>query len=387
MRPVVCTVVRNFEYGTAVRNVTYNYLKALAPEVEEILITATISREDFEDLTSSGVRVFVTRASDFVRFPFEVSRCESIEKADLIDMVDSLFPALDLCTYARHHIGRVLYTPHAIMSPVEKRTNIKYLIGYSLSGFQRRGIARLIGGFIAISDYMRTTIERRYNPRRVYLVPNSVDSGFFRPPPNGGQPTDSPKLMYAGMLNYGKGVHELLSQMPRVLREFPGAHLTVAGDGDVTSSLIELSESLGLGSAVSFVQSATNEDMLRLYQSSDIFVSFSSAETFGLSAFEAMACGKPALVRECTALGTLAQNKDSGVVGFQTRDEFCGKLIEVVERYPELSVKARTFAESFNVANAAGKRYATYLEAIEEADSHRVHAARTRRATSSGSPR
>ena len=368
LRPVVCTVVRNFEYGTAVRNVTYSYLKALAPDVEEILITATISREDLEDLTRSGVKVFVTGTSDFIRFPFDVSRCDSIAKADLIDMVDSLFPALDLCTYARHHLGRVLYTPHAIMSPIEKRTNIKYLIGYSQSGLQRRGIAKIIAGFIAISDYMRATIEKRYSPRRVYLIPNSVDSGFFVPSPGGGRPTSSLRLIYAGMLNYGKGVHELLSQMPRVLRKFPGARLTIVGDGDVTSQLIELSRSLGLEREVSFVQGATNEEMLHLYQSSDIFVSFSFAETFGLSAFEAMACGKPALVRSCAALGTVAQDENSGVVGFQTGDEFCGKLTEVLERYSELSVRARRFAERFTVASAANLRYKTYLEAIEGAD-------------------
>src|SRR5689334_21866059 len=68
----------------------------------------------------------------------------------------------------------------------------------------------------ANSRYFRATWD---------IIPNGVDTTFFRP--NGRRPafTDDPRLLFLGRIEPRNGLGTLLDAMPRILARYPGAVL------------------------------------------------------------------------------------------------------------------------------------------------------------------
>ncbi len=111
-----------------------------------------------------------------------------------------------------------------------------------------------------------------------------VDTDVFRP---AADPKDRdflnlprPIHLYVGRVAVEKNIRQFLSL------DLPGSKLVV-GDGPQLAALKE-----EFPQAV-FVGAKTGEDLVRHYQSADVFVFPSRTDTFGLVLLEAMACGVP----------------------------------------------------------------------------------------------
>jgi len=87
--------------------------------------------------------------------------------------------------------------------------------------------------------------------------------------------------------------------------QIPGAHLVVAGDGPLRQASDELAARLMPGRFTRL--SLTPERMPALYQSADVFLHLSKAESFGNVYIEAMACGLPIVGHERVHQGTHAR--------------------------------------------------------------------------------
>src|SRR5439155_1004594 len=65
------------------------------------------------------------------------------------------------------------------------------------------------------------------------VIPNGVDTSFFRSTGEGRRPTDAltehPRLLFLGRIEPRNGLGTLLDAMPRILARFPGAALGRAG--------------------------------------------------------------------------------------------------------------------------------------------------------------
>ncbi|MBN3033725.1 MAG: glycosyltransferase family 4 protein [Candidatus Saganbacteria bacterium] len=102
---------------------------------------------------------------------------------------------------------------------------------------------------------------------------------------------DPRQLLFLGRLAGNKGCDYLVKAMPRVLEKFPGAKLIICGDGEEKAHILDLVTRFGIGPSITFLGTATFEQLVELYYTSlaYVFPSINRLEAFGIVQLEAMA--------------------------------------------------------------------------------------------------
>jgi glycosyltransferase involved in cell wall biosynthesis len=174
----------------------------------------------------------------------------------------------------------------------------------------RRGVARAAlpaaraaSAIMAVSSSVERTI-RAYagEAPRVEVVPVGVDTARF-------VPRDAPRLddqiLFAGFLNYMKGIDVLLDAMA-ILRDQgrPGRLVLVGGSfyrntRKQEDALRRRADELGLGDRVTFAGQKPQEEVAGMMAESAVVVLPSRAESFGAVLVEALACGTPVVATRC----------------------------------------------------------------------------------------
>ncbi len=203
---------------------------------------------------------------------------------------------------------------------------------------------------IACSAYMRReVIDVLETPEdRVVAIPNQIDLTEFAPVGSRGRVRDglgidgSPLVVFAGRLEYEKGVQTILEALPLVDRWIPGVRLVVAGTGTYRSELEDRCRSLRLGNRVRF-EGFVGESRLRdLYGAADLVVIPSLYEPFGLVALETMAAGTPVVAADT---GGLREVVEEGVTGLRFAPGDHHSLSQAMVRVLGDGSLARTLAE------------------------------------------
>ena len=159
---------------------------------------------------------------------------------------------------------------------------------------------------------------------RVALVPLGVDHAYFGPGDRLqarralGIDVDGPLLLFAGRLQTLKGADLALATLCELVRRAGDHRLVVVGgpsgsDGEAfAASLRARAEESGVRGRVTFVAPRPHELLSTYYRAADACLVPSRAETFGLVALEASACGAPVVAAD---VGGLAALVDDGVTG------------------------------------------------------------------------
>lgn len=173
-------------------------------------------------------------------------------------------------------------------------------------GRMRRAFLRHAHGIISVSLFCKGQIVSKFgiDPARVRVVSNGVDLGTFK---RGDRDRSwLPErlrsrriILSVGRLVERKGQEQLLLALPKILVRIPDAHCVVVGDGPLAAKIRDAATDLGLSDACTFRGSISQEELVRLYQVSDIFclpcrtLPDGDTEGFGLVFLEANACGLP----------------------------------------------------------------------------------------------
>jgi phosphatidyl-myo-inositol alpha-mannosyltransferase len=166
-------------------------------------------------------------------------------------------------------------------------------------------------GVIAVSQPV-IEAHARYFEADWRIIPNGVDTSFFRPlRPNGSHRDAEPELLFLGRLDPRNGLDTVLSAMPRVLARFPEVRLTVAGDGPLRPVYQRLAASFGRH--VSFAGSV-NGNRPAFYSRADLYLCPTTKASFGITLLEAMACATPMVVSDITGFRELVSGGDEAVL-------------------------------------------------------------------------
>ncbi|NMO01397.1 glycosyltransferase family 4 protein [Gordonia sp. TBRC 11910] len=166
---------------------------------------------------------------------------------------------------------------------------------------------------ITCSTSMRDEVNRLFGPDvpEINVIHNGIDIGTW-PFAERSARTAGAELLFAGRLEYEKGVQDLLAALPRIRRSHPGTTVTVAGAGTQLEWLTEQAKRHRVSGAVEFVGGVDHEGLVDLMHRCDAIVLPSRYEPFGIVALEAAATGAPLVV---STAGGLGEAVTDGVTG------------------------------------------------------------------------
>ncbi|MFI5100467.1 MAG: glycosyltransferase family 4 protein [Actinomycetes bacterium] len=240
---------------------------------------------------------------------------------------------------------------------------------------------------LTCSESMRDEVVRLFElpVDKVDVVPNGVDVAQWTVPPARaaaarrtylgdaatGRSGPAPLLVYAGRLEWEKGVHTLLDALPRLRRRFPGARLVLAGRGTYEPELRERVRRLRLGGAVTFAGFLPEPELAALLAGSDAVVVPSLYEPFGIVALEAAAARAPLVVADTGGLREIVEPGVSGATF--TAGDVTGLVDAVAELLTDQVLAQRTVraahrrvARDLRWPSVAERVVQTYQRAVQE---------------------
>jgi len=129
-----------------------------------------------------------------------------------------------------------------------------------------------------------------------------------------GEKDPAPTLLYLGRIKRYKGIEDLLSIMPRLLKRFPALKAIIAGSGDHGEQLQRDIQSLSLAENVRYMGHVSEAQKLALYQQAWGMFLLSAKEGFGLTVGEAGLCGTPTVAYDVPGLRDSIVNGTTGVL-------------------------------------------------------------------------
>jgi O-antigen/teichoic acid export membrane protein/glycosyltransferase involved in cell wall biosynthesis len=327
---------------------------ALSKQVDTVLVTMGGTRRTLRrGRLTVEVYPYVTLLRGVRQNPLAVSFLASLRTVDVIHCL----------------IYRTLVTDLSVLFGrlAGKRVFITDVGGGSdLSLARVLDVTRLAHGLLLISQ--RAAEEFRGGQRSREVIYAGVDIDRFRVSPY----KRERRVLYVGRLLPHKGINYLIEAVD------PTIPLTIAGrpyDARYYATLRELA----VGKDVTFITDASDEEIIRLYQTSAVSVlpsvhrtiygDYSAVpELLGFSLMEAMACETPVV---CTDSGSLREVVTDGIDGFvvppNRPDLLRERIFAVLEdpkRAEEMGVRARlTITRKFTWQNVAERCLAAYERA------------------------
>ncbi len=169
---------------------------------------------------------------------------------------------------------------------------------------------RLASRYLAASSFTKQTlVEHGADPEAITVIPYGVDLDRFQPGPPRPAPTAASKLqlLFVGRINQRKGVKYLLE----ALKSFSPDEVELTICGRVVDSLSLFRDA---GFPVNIRPNVSGDDLVRAYQSADLFLFPSVAEGFAQVLLESLACGLPILSTTHTAAPDLITEGREGFI-------------------------------------------------------------------------
>jgi glycogen synthase len=157
---------------------------------------------------------------------------------------------------------------------------------------------------ITCSASMRDEITELFGPGlpEIRVIRNGIDVAGW-PFADRTPRTGPARLLYAGRLEYEKGIHDLIAALPRIRRTHPGTTLAIAGEGTQQDWLIEQARRHRVLKATTFPGRLNHSRLLVALHDADAIVLPSHYEPFGIVALEAAAAGTPLVTSTAGGLG------------------------------------------------------------------------------------
>jgi 1,2-diacylglycerol 3-alpha-glucosyltransferase len=234
---------------------------------------------------------------------------------------------------------------------------------------------------IVPSPRMRNVLEDHFGSvSPIEVIPNGVDLTPFKADV---QPIDRSAFgfsiddvicIYVGRLSPEKNISFLLRSFYGVAMTDDRARLLVVGDGPERENLEAQVRHMNISNKVHFAGMIAYQDVPAYLSASDIFVTASRSETFGLSTVEAMAAGLPVLGLDAVGTGDIVEDGISGFLSVDDLAVFTAKLMYLCTNHSlckEMGMKARQASERYDIQTTTDILLSHYERLIENAKSIR----------------
>ena len=175
-----------------------------------------------------------------------------------------------------------------------------------LSPWNRMAVKFILGKADRVLSTSHAMAEEtlKYCRKDIGITPFGVDTDIFRPVPEDRGKKEKIVFGTVKTLSSKYGIDLLLRAFALMRRkvllwqDFPQTELVIAGKGPDRAWLEKLAEELGIADSTVFLGEVSHDAVPEIYSSMDVAVFLSRAESFGVSAVEAMACGVPVIASD-----------------------------------------------------------------------------------------
>jgi L-malate glycosyltransferase len=147
-------------------------------------------------------------------------------------------------------------------------------------------------------------------------------------------------------LSYEKGIDLILRAFSVIACTFTSTSIIIIGDGPEKENLVNMALKLNISEKVLFLGSQSWKDAIRLNVVMDLVVIPSRFEGFGLSAIEALACGKPILTAQTGGLNEINDLCPNNYTFISENIEDLIRVLKLIISKPKSELKNPIFEES-----------------------------------------
>jgi glycosyltransferase involved in cell wall biosynthesis len=271
--------------------------EALAAEGAEVTVyTSRLGVESLpareEDRTRAGTLVVRRLGTSRLRFLGTALYMRNLRRALEADRPDLAYVSmLKHDAYVTLGVGRARGFPVVLRPEGAGATGDLAWQGWGRGGRRIAERCRRADAVVAISKPVKDELRRAgHDPARIVELPNGVPI----PEPPWSRRASwrvAPAAAFVGRLAREKGLDTLVDAWPAVRAAFPGATVTLWGDGPERPALAARAASRGLAGAVLFP--GPTADPTAALRAADLFVLPSREEGMSMALLEAMALGVP----------------------------------------------------------------------------------------------
>jgi len=202
----------------------------------------------------------------------------------------------------------------------------------------------LADAVVVISPYEQQLIaEEGFKVKRFSLIPPGIDiSELSRsyPSPYIARKITGPILLCVSRLASGKGLSDIITALPRLIKKYPSLNLAIVGDDfGQKNNLTKLSMKLGVQQHTHFLGQLDRPSLIGAYQHADVFVHPSLYEAFGIVVAEALACRTPVVARHTSAIPYVAPHNKAALL-FNNQSEMISHISSLLNNQSQSNTLA-----------------------------------------------
>ena len=220
--------------------------------------------------------------------------------------------------------------------------------------FLLRASLRKVNGFIAVSNAVQKDLEKILGPRLrnkpIHVVPNGIDTNFWKPVEDKEEwksriGLDGVVITTTSRLTKRKRI-DLIPKLAKILtREYRMTDIkfVIIGDGPERRKIEELIKSYHVQDKVLMVGKQPREKVREYLWASDIYLSPTIYEAFGIAALEALSCGVPVIANNHGGISEIVKHGFTGLISQDDKEllENIVYLLNNVELIEEMGKNAR----------------------------------------------
>lgn len=226
-------------------------------------------------------------------------------------------------------------------------------------------------GVTAVSRFLKEKTLTNYNiQKEIEVIYNFIDTDVYKPQPSVEfrkhiAPNGEKVLVHTSNFRPVKRVPDIIRILEKVNKEIP-TKLILVGDGPERGECERLAREINIHQNVVFL--GKQDALAEILNSADLFIMPSQSESFGLSALEAMACGKPVISSSVGGLPELVIHNETGFIAeigdVERMAKYTIDLLKNEKKYSIFSQNSRKRAVEHFDKRLIIPKYVEYYEKI-----------------------